>query len=669
MPNKSFNAIFGDKKFSDIDQKIDDLVEKLPQSNNLGNSSNNSDASTSSVINGILNISDSPSDETQDEISAIFQNISIPRERQARYNLYDEIVKSIPLISRIIKVYSSNVVQKNPTTGQSIIFQQKKNSSETEEQKGKEVEHFVKTFFETFQISKKLRNSVLPKQLKYGDCFIELTGVDEEEVDYNKQNEYALLTEVNNLEKELDRQKSGSLQEFESSIYKLADIITDVSVNDGKSDSSKDDTDFSDIVLKVHNPHNIIILETNYGSCLGYLEVSQESSSSSFQFSQSLSGVVGKVNQLSMNKTQSQDQVTNRLVYYVLRKVLDRAKKSGGNNTDLNNKDINEYLKSLDPKVYNILKRMFIEQGFNQKKGKGAFSGGKMKTRFIPKNRMVSFNNPNVSDYNPYSQSIIEDLILPGKLYMLNQLSNAVMKLSRSSLIRKWTVDIGSQRMSNQNLQKLKREIYNSKITINDLGSFKSVPKLLSDYKDMFVFSQDGQTPVDLDVQSHGDSNVKVEDLEDARKELIALSGVPAPYLGLHDTVELREQLVHSNISFATEIINIQENIIESLNELTDIVADIKKLDNKPSDYVKVSLIPPVTLILQVIESTLSSVGSIAGVFSNLGLKYDPYYFLKYYVPHIDWDEFKERARQYETEKKTREELGGEQEEGGGGYF
>jgi hypothetical protein len=175
----------------------------------------------------------------------------------------------------------------------------------------------------------------------------------------------------------------------------------------------------------------------------------------------------------------------------------------------------------------------------------------------------------------------------------------------------------------------------------------------------MFIFSKQGQRALDVEVQNLGDPSIKVADLEDARREIIALSGIPAPYLGYMDVVELREQLVHSNVTFATEISDMQELDNEALTRLVDIIAEIKEVDYKPSKYVKVSLIPPVVLIVQLIEMTLSSVGNIAGVFTNLRLPIDPYYFLEKYVPHIDWEKFKEAAMSSDIETKTKEELGG----------
>jgi hypothetical protein len=186
----------------------------------------------------------------------------------------------------------------------------------------------------------------------------------------------------------------------------------------------------------------------------------------------------------------------------------------------------------------------------------------------------------------------------------------------------------------------------------------------------MFIFSKQGQRALDVEVQNLGDPSIKVADLEDARREIIALSGIPAPYLGYMDVVELREQLVHSNVTFATEISDMQENDNNALSRIVDIIAEIKQIGFKPSKYVKVSLIPPVVLIVQLIEMTLSSIGNIAGVFTNLQLPIDPYFFLEKYVPHIDWDAFKESAQKDSVESKTRTELGaGGNQQGGGGMY
>lgn len=41
-------------------------------------------------------------------------------------------------------------------------------------------------------------------------------------------------------------------------------------------------------------------------------------------------------------------------------------------------------------------------------------------------------------------------------------------------------------------IQKLKRELYNTRITLDDLSSFKSIPKILSDYL-VVTFTSDSE--------------------------------------------------------------------------------------------------------------------------------------------------------------------------------
>ena len=58
-----------------------------------------------------------------------------------------------------------------------------------------------------------------------------------------------------------------------------------------------------------------------------------------------------------------------------------------------------------------------------------------------------------------------------------------------------------------------------------------------------------------MEVQSLGDASVKTQDLEDSRRELIALSGVPAPYktrYGIYNNniVEYRKIILSAERSF-----------------------------------------------------------------------------------------------------------------------
>lgn len=562
---KLMGKFFGSKRVSDLDDKIDNLINLIPPKAD----DPSSEDSTGKIVDSFL------SQSTDDDVGKLFQNVSIPQQRISRYNLYDEMNRSIPIIKRIIKVYIANILPKNPVDGKSVVYRQ---SPDVADEKKKFIDTsktFCKQALEEFRLIEKYKQFILPRRLLYGDCFVEVVDLvkETEKVNLNQAN-FSVMTEISKLQKDMDSHSSSSIEYFFSRTARcLLDFDTHVDVIDNYSIISESDQlvnkdekdadakvseqldsdkkrnvkgEFSDILLKIHKPHKILILDTEYGSRFGFLEIMQTSEAVvSNNLSQSLSKTIGKLTSMSKQNNMSQDQMVNKLIFHVLKQIVDKVR-SENKNIEADTETI---VRSLGDDVYKFIKRLFVEQGIYRKQS----SVSPMKVRFIPSSRMVQFNNPSV-DYTPYGESVIESLILPCKLYMLSQLSNAITKLSRASVIRKWRLDVGSSRMHSQLIQKLKRELYNTRVTLDDLSSFKSIPKILSDFKDMFVITQGGQTPVDVDVQQMGDASIKTADLEDARREIIALSGIPAPYLGYMDVVELREQLVHSNVSFATEI-------------------------------------------------------------------------------------------------------------------
>lgn len=670
------NQLFGDKTFSNIDNAIDDIIQKIPKDV----PPERSEETSGRLIDAIVSDSENENKkdtENSDELDNLFKNIQVPKERRSRYNLYDEIIKSVPLVSKVLKVYSSNIVQKNPINGNSIIQRKTGTDSDDEKNRVENSKSFSENFIKNFNFNKKLRASIIPKQLRYGDVYVEVVDINSEKASFSTKSEN-LLTESNQFFSELKNSNNGgTISDFETKLFRCANVLTEIQVVEDDSppdeknrnnDEQIDIDNFEEVVLKTHNPHNIINLQTKYGTTLGYLEVNENTHLNRYSmgFSQSLSGMTGKVVQMGREHGLNNDELVNKLIYFSLKKIIKNVKKQRPHDSSFSNEEnVDEIVKSFDPEIYNFLKKAFIEQGLNKKNSKFK----PVSTRFIPSNRMVCFSNPTSADYYPYSSSVVEDLILPGKLFMISQLSNVVTKLSRSSLIRKWNIDVGALRSPNNQLQKLKKEINNTRVSLDDMNSFKSIPKLFSDFKDMYVFSQNSRTPVDMSIEQSGDPNVKVQDLEFSERQIVSLSGIPSSFLGMNDTIELREQLVHANIAFCNEIINYQEEVNENINSIINIVAGIKGLSYNPSDYSRASLLPPTTLILQVIESTLSSVGNISGVFQNLKVDFDIDYFLSNYVPHIDWDRFKKEAEYSKTKDETKKDLGGGEDQGGGGRW
>jgi len=168
---------------------------------------------------------------------------------------------------------------------------------------------------------------------------------------------------------------------------------------------------------------------------------------------------------------------------------------------------------------------------------------------------------------------------------------------------------------------------------------------------------------LDVEVSQGGDTSIKIADLEDLRREIIALSGVPAPYLGYADQTELREQLVNINVSFANEVIALQGVINTGLNGLCDKICDIYDLKKGFAEYATLALKPPTILLLQLLEATVSSIGNVQQMFMGINIPMDPYYFLKQYLPSIDWMDFQQKAEQYELLQKAK--MGGAEMGGG----
>lgn len=121
--------------------------------------------------------------------------------------------------------------------------------------------------------------------------------------------------------------------------------------------------------------------------------------------------------------------------------------------------------------------------------------------------------------------------------------------------------------------------------------------------------------------------------------------------------IELREQLVHTNVAFATEIAELQEGISKGLTKFLDIVARNKNLGFVPSEYVQIQLIPPIVLMVQLIEMTLSSIGNMTSAFQSMAIPFDPYFLLEKYIPYIDWESFREKAKIYKTDMDTEADL------------
>jgi len=684
----NIGTLFGDNDLENMFQRIDGLKKSL--SKNIKRSDPDiTDAALREMLKVIQDDDGQVSSETTD-INKLLGSLSISTNRIMRYNTYDEIYRNVSLLKRVISVYLNNTLQIDVITNSALQIK----ACEGNEESNIDVAYYKKyseKLLKYFEIEKELKQTIIPSMLKYGDHFIELINILDDVVDFRplkQQQQVITESNLNSLQLKINdlnvknnitnkyAKKTGNIDVVESmtklfiemddittmdtDVYSAYSYVTELKKS--TSDTTKKQNNFDEsklrqVLLRFHQPKKISILRTEYGTVIGYVEINTTAKLDvtpgvATQFAQVINDMGSEKTQVTTNSSIIKG-IINNIISNLIKKI-DVPKSEEVNGKKLSQKEV---LLSYEKAIHNqlgdelfiLVKQLFIEVNPNNRGVR------KLNVRFISKDRMIHLcHNP--IEYDPYGTSVLDCLVYPAKLYMLTQLSNVMHKLSRSSQIRKWTLETGPREHHSGLVQKLKRELRNQRVSVEDVMSFKSIPNILSDFKDIVLLSKKGQRFVDVDMQQMGDPNVRIADLEDFRRELIALSGVPAPYLGYNDVIELRDHLVHINVTFAAEIINVQQVINDGMQELTYKIGKILKTRNNenPNDFVRISLRPPVVLLLQMIETVMASITNIQQNLQSTDIKFNPFYLLKRFLPTIDWDEFSKDADLYELFKKAK---------------
>ena len=301
-----FSKLIKDKPLETLDKKLEKLTTSIPIKLNI--------QSDETIKGNIVDTVFSDSKKMpENEINKIITNISVPTERSNRYALYTEMVRAVPIVRKILDVYFDNITQKNPITGECLLYKDKPQTDETDEniQRKENSEKIAKSVIEYFDIVSLLRKKVIPKTLTYGDYFLEVVNVTKEFNDQFKNKEQqryvtpptqttSLLTEseISTLENTFQK---GKDYDIDRGLEKVADCLLEVDKYDTDdlnyysglqsksviseyqniSETKEDqiysdigiDKNYSNILIKTHDPNNIVILETRYGSTLGYVEI------------------------------------------------------------------------------------------------------------------------------------------------------------------------------------------------------------------------------------------------------------------------------------------------------------------------------------------------------------------------------------------------------------
>jgi len=335
-----FSHVFRDKELADISGKIDDLVSNIP----IPAEPSPVENVTGKFIDQVL-LKDDDSGMGADQ-QKLFENVAVPAERLARYAVYQEINRSVPIIKRIIKVYTSHLLQKNPVDGKCLIYREASKVTKDDDDQIKESRKFAESVENHFDLPKKLKNSICPKKLLYGNCFVEVVDVtkESEKVDLSKIN---LLQEVNQLEIQAADVNGNTMSGLQTGLMidKISNVVHEIidssegaieeqeEIKRGKLSEEREDEDaakkteedimnpFLDVIIKIHDPHSIIVLQSKYGTRIGYLEIHKDSSTEFQNVAQNVSNVVGKITTLNKGGTPEQT-IIDKIIANILKKTL-----------------------------------------------------------------------------------------------------------------------------------------------------------------------------------------------------------------------------------------------------------------------------------------------------------------------------------------------------------
>lgn len=438
---------------------------------------------------------------------------------------------------------------------------------------------------------------------------------------------------------------------FSSSAYDLSflDDPTD-KVKSGKrftlEDISKlDMIKLKDIHLNYISPRNVIIIEKD-SYIYGYLVVEdlpgqQQSELVIDSFKRFTNGMTGSLTTKEETK-ETTDDIVEKLTQEILNKVvhnirLNKARTIGNAFNYFNTLNISdEALTSLKVLIYNKIKKK-----------------SKLKFRFLTPESIVNFGC-NVDKFSPYSTSVFDPLVGPVKLYTLALMSSVVSRLSRAAVIRKWTIETGGKRNHKEIVDKTKNELKSKAISYDKINTLQNISEIVTDFRDMATVSINGQRYVDMEILPMNDRGLPLNDLNDLKNDIISAGGVPAVYLNLGDTIDLRETLVHLNITFANDIIDKQTSIEQGLDNLFNNI--FKKVldyngyndsDFYISNYCKAKLNPPLVLQIQSDEAMISTVSNILNLLDTAKLPVDPKDLYKRYIPSINWEELVKNGQTY----------------------
>ena len=407
-----------------------------------------------------------------------------------------------------------------------------------------------------------------------------------------------------------------------------------------------------DIYLDYHHPKNIIIIE-KHNLVYGYLIIEDETSQGqgSYEvdrfkrFSAGLSSH-GTSGFESYDNSQVIKDTTDSITKEILKKITSNIRLNKnrmlGQNFD--------YFKTLNIGEEAIASlKLLIYQKIKYK--------SKLKFRFLTPDSIINFSGQVNNKFAPYGTSIFDKMVQPVKLYTLALMSSIVSRLSRAAVVRKWTIEAGDKRNHEEIVAKTTSDLKSKAITFDKINQMKNTAEIITDYRDMATITINQQRFIDMEILPMQDRGLPLNDMNDLKQDVIAAGGVPGIYLNITDNVDLREKLVHLNITFANNIINKQSTIEDGLDQFLNAMFkkllkynNFKEQDFNLSNYINYKLNPPLVLQLQSDEAQITVVNNIVNSLDGLKVPIDPRKILQRYIPNINWDNIHKEGLAYKQD-------------------
>lgn len=407
-----------------------------------------------------------------------------------------------------------------------------------------------------------------------------------------------------------------------------------------------------DIYLDYHHPKNVIIIE-KHNLVYGYLIIEDETSQGqgSYEvdrfkrFSAGLSSH-GTSGFESYDNSQVIRDTTDSITKEILKKITSNIRLNKnrmlGQNFD--------YFKTLNIGEEAIASlKLLIYQKIKYK--------SKLKFRFLTPDSIINFSGQVNNKFAPYGTSIFDKMVQPVKLYTLALMSSIVSRLSRAAVVRKWTIEAGDKRNHDEIVAKTTSDLKSKAITFDKINQMKNTAEIITDYRDMATITINQQKFIDMEILPMQDRGLPLNDMNDLKQDVIAAGGVPGIYLNITDNVDLREKLVHLNITFANNIINKQATIEDGLDQFLNAMFkkllkynNFKEQDFNLSNYINYKLNPPLVLQLQSDEAQITVVNNIVNSLDGLKVPIDPRKILQRYIPNINWDNIHKEGLAYKQD-------------------